>query len=262
MKPWAWLMSAVVLTGCAAMPGAGPTPSAERPASEMPIVNSQQAAAKAHTDLGMAYLQLPRYDIALDEAKLALQFDPSYAPAYHLSALVYLYLDDRPLARQNFERAANLAPGDPEIDNSYGWFLCLEGQYEEAFRRLASAARNPYYRTPTRPLTNSGLCHLRNGDEESARAQLFRAVQADPTNVQAMALLASLSYKRADYEQARRLITQIHQLREPTAETAWLGLRIERQLGNRVGEESYAAQLRSRFPDASETQLLKQGRYD
>ena len=262
MKHWVWLLGLTILTGCAGMPGVGPTPNAERPSSEKPISNSQQGAAKSHTDLGMAYLQLPRYDIALDEAKLALQFDPSYAPAYHLTALVYLYLDDRPLAKENFEQAARLAPGDPEIDNSYGWFLCLEGQFEEAFKRLASAARNPYYRTPTRPLTNAGLCHLRNGDEESARAQFHRAVQADPGNVQAMAQLALLSYKRGDHEQARRLITQIHQLREPTAETAWLGLRAERQLGNRMAEESYAAQLRSRFPQANETQLLNQGRFD
>jgi len=44
-----------------------------------------------------------------------------------------------------------------------------------------------------------------------------------------------------------------------TAENLWLAVRIERKLGDSNAEYSYALQLRKRFPDARETQLMLQG---
>jgi len=43
------------------------------------------------------------------------------------------------------------------------------------------------------------------------------------------------------------------------AEQLWLGVRIERKVGDRNAAANYAVQLRKRFPDAQETQWLMQG---
>jgi type IV pilus assembly protein PilF len=42
----------------------------------------------------------------------------------------------------------------------------------------------------------------------------------------------------------------------------WLWLRVERKLGDRNAEASYAAQLRRSFPDSKEASALLAGRYE
>lgn len=266
MRSIAAVFIALALAACAATPpggpGAGSVASADRPVSDLPPATEADARAKVHVDLGLAYFQIERYDVALDEARTALGHRPGYSPAYHLMGLVYMFIDDIPAARDYFLRALRLAPNDPDFNNSYGWFQCATGHEREGLERLALAARNPYYRTPTRPYTNAGLCHLRLKDDDAAQAQFLRAVQLDGANTQALFHLAAIAYRRGAYEQARVHLVQLHQQREPTAESVWLGLRTERKLGNREAESSYAAQLRGRFADSVEFQTMNRGNYE
>ena len=209
------LAVALVLGGCAGVPGvpAGSS-SISRPMSDTNPATPADARARVHVELGMAYFEVGRYDVALDEAKIALADSPSYAPAYHLLGLAYMSVEEHAAARENFERALREAPGDPDFNNSYGWFLCSQGQERAGLEYLALAARNPYYRHQTRPLTNAGLCHLRLGEEAAAEAQFQRAVQADPENAQALYLLADIAYRGGRYEQARSELIRLHQARE------------------------------------------------
>jgi len=251
----------LALGGCATVPGAG-SPLADRPVSEMPVSGTATATAKVHVELGLAYFQVGRYAVALDEARLALQSDSNYSPAYHLMGLVYMYIDDPNAARENFLRALSMAPNDPEFNNSYGWFQCVNGQAQDGLARLAMAARNPYYRTPTRPYANAGLCHLREGNDVAAEAEFRRAVQVDPGNGTAVYQLAGIAYRRGAYDEASSYLVQLHQHGEPTAQSVWLGLRAARRVGNRDAEASYAAQLRGRFADSPEYQAMIRGNYE
>ncbi len=257
------LAVALVLGGCAGAPGvpAGSS-SISRPMSDTNPATPADARARVHVELGMAYFEVGRYDVALDAAKIALADSPSYAPAYHLLGLAYMSVEEHAAARENFERALREAPGDPDFNNSYGWFLCSQGQERAGLEYLALAARNPYYRHQTRPLTNAGLCHLRLGEEAAAEAQFQRAVQADPENAQALYLLADIAYRGGRYEQARSELIRLHQAHGPSAASAWLGLRTERRLGNADAEASYAAQLRSRFAESEEFKSMNQGKFE
>lgn len=252
----------LALAGCNATMNAAGTPLADRPVADTPVSGKGEATAKVHAELGAAYLQLGNYAVALDEARVALQSQSSYAPAYHLIGLVYMAIDDPNSARENFRRALEIAPNDPEFNNSFGWFQCLNGNPQDGLARLASSARNPYYRTPTRPYTNAGLCHLRQGDDAAAEAEFRRAVQADPANRQAIYQLAGIAYRRGVYNVASSLLVDLHQQGEPTPQSVWLGLRTARRLGNRDAEASYAAQLRGRFADSPEYQTMIQGNYE
>lgn len=253
------MVAALLLGGCATVPGV--SGQAVPPVSEMQV-SGATANAKVHVDLGMAYFEVARYAVALDEARVALGFDSSYAPAYQLMGLVYMYIDDIPAARDNFLRALALAPNDPEINNSYGWFQCVAGDMEDGLARLAAAARNPYYRTPSRPYTNAGLCHLRKGDDDAAESEFKRAVQVDPANRQAIFHLAGIAYRRGAYDAAHGYLVSFHQQGEPSAASAWLGLRSARRIGNHDAEASYEAQLRGRFAGSPEHQAMIQGKYE
>lgn len=249
-------------TGCAGVSGPRVDTGADRPVSDTPAANPAQARAKISAELGMAYFEIGRFDVALDEAKVALAHDSGYAPAYHLLGLVYMFLEDNGVARENFNRALALAPRDPEINNSFGWFQCVNGQEQEGLQRLLAAARNPYYRHPSRAHTNAGLCLVRMGDDTGAAEQFRRALAFDAGNSQARFLLAQVEYRQGDYLGARQQLVELHQRREPTAETAWLGLRTERRLGNRDSEASYAAQLSGRFGTSPEYKVMMQGLFE
>jgi type IV pilus assembly protein PilF len=257
------LMAALAMVGCTTDP-ARPTTSAEiqRPAAQRPVTSKAQERAKIHTDLGMAYYTSGRYGTALDEARTALTFDENYAPAHHLNALVLMALGDVATAKRNFERAEQLAPGDPEINNSYGWFLCVQKQYDEGLERLAMSARNPYYDAVTRPLTNSGLCLMAQGKDVAAEDYFRRAVAADANNIQALLNLAAIAYRRKNYEGAHAYLNTAHQRGQATAESLWLGVRVERARNARDAEASYESQLKSRFPTSPEYQKLIEGNYE
>ncbi|MDX9718289.1 type IV pilus biogenesis/stability protein PilW [Thauera sp. AutoDN2] len=265
-----WMLAALAAAtltvgGCATQQGGGvaePSSTGSRPMSDLTPTTPLERSARVHVDLGMAYFEIGRYDVAIDEARVALASSPSYAPAFHLLGLAYMLIEENTGARENFERALREAPGDPDFNNSYGWFLCTQGQIPQGLERLAIAARNPYYRYPTRPLTNAGLCHLRANEDAAAEVQFVRAVQADPANGDAIYQLADIAYRGGRYEEARSHLIRLHQQQGPSPASAWLGLRTERRLGNGDAEQSYAAQLRSRFGESPETKLLERGAYE
>ncbi len=252
--------AACMLAGCA---GTGPGPgSAAVPVSEQAPSGTAEKSAKTHTELGALYLQSGNLAVALEEARIAAATDPAYAPAYNLMGLVHLLLRETPQARAAFERAVQLAPGDPQISNDYGWFLCQSGRERESFGYFEAAARNPLYKTPSRPHTNAGLCYLRINDDKAAEASFQRAAQVDGSNVQAVYHLSSLSFKRGDYSGAKKFLGDLHRLIEPNPESLWLGIRIERKIGDRQAEANYASQLRRKFAGTPEHQALLQGKYE
>lgn len=251
----------LLILGCAGGAGTRP-PAAELPVSEQAPVGDMQNRAKAHADLGMLYYEAGNTGVALQEARLALQADGAYAPAHNLLGLIHMLLDERPQAQASFEQAYRLAPGDPEIANNYGLLLCREGREREAIELFLSAARNPLYKTPSRPYTNAGLCSLRMKDEKGAEDFFLRAAKLDAKNVQAIYHLSSLALRRGDLFNARKYLGDIHSQIEPNAETLWLGVRIERKIGDRQAEAGYASQLRRKFAGTAEHQALMQGKFE
>lgn len=261
------LLIPVILSGCASQglssgtPSAGfSRPQAARPVLDLPHNTDALRSAKAHVELGMGYVDLGRFDVALDEAQVALRADSSYSPAYHLLGITYMMLKDTGAARENFDRALSLAPGDPDVQNTYGMFRCQNGEVQEGLRLLETAARNPYYRNPTRAYTNAGLCYLSIQDTSSAQAQFRQAVEADPSNATALYHAANLAYQNKDYKEAQKWIIQLHQTSSTSAASAWLGYLIATRLNNADERASFAAQLKGRFQESEEYKWLMQGK--
>lgn len=252
---------ALLLGGCTAT-GFGSGQGAQQAVSTQPAENEQQQRAKIHTELGSLYMLDGRSAIALEEARIALSADSNYAPAYNLLGLIHMSLNEPRLAEDNFERALRLAPGDPEINNNFGWFLCQHGREQRAITYLMAAAKNPLYATPTRPYTNAGICSVLLKDLKAAEDYLLTALRLSPSNTQALFWLADIAYRQGRQSEARQWIADIEKTMEPPAEVVWLALRVERKMGNREAEARYASQLRRRFPGSPEHRLLTQGQYE
>jgi type IV pilus assembly protein PilF len=265
MKRVAWFFAAAVaafLAGCA---GNSPAP-ADVPALESQAVVGEvgepRNRARLHTELASAYYQRGTMGVALEELRIAVAADPSYATAHGMFGLVYMELRENQLAEQSFERALKLAPSDPDLNHNYGWFLCQTKREPESIKYFLQAIRNPLYTTPQRSYAAAGQCSLKANNLKDAEELLARALKLDADDPTALLQMGQVRYREGKFEDARRLVTRHNRVVNPSAESLWLALRIERKLGERSAESSYANQLRRRYPSSPEYQAMQRGEFD
>lgn len=259
MKKGVWLLALAVVAGCANM-GVGTSTDSTMSA---PVMETEaRSRAKVFTELGFAYFNRAQMKVALDEARKAISIDNRYSPAYHLMGLIYMELDEDRLAEENFRRALDIDRRDSDAHNSYGWFLCTRARYDEGLNEFTEAMRNPLYDKPEQAMTNSGLCSERKGDLRQAESYYGKALKLAPNSPLPTIKLANLHFRNGNLKEAQRLLARHQEISPPTAEALWLGLRIERKLGDRNQEAIYNQQLRRNFPDAPETQKLLRGQYE
>ena len=259
---FALLIACGVLTGCAQAPATSVTQAnTVETGTQTGDAGDPHNRARIHTELASAYFERGNMGVALEELRIAIAAEPNYAPAYSVLGLVHMELRENAVAQQHFERALRLSPNDPDINNNYGWFLCQTGREQQSIAYFMLALKNPLYNTPARSYVNAGLCSLKNNERDAAD-YFERALRSAPDNLQALINLASIRYKRGQLEVGRGLVGRYNKLVEPTAESLWLALRIERKLGDRPAENALAAQLRRRFSGSEEYRNLLQGKFE
>lgn len=208
------------------------------------------------------YLQRGNMGVALSEARAALAVDENYAPAHSLMAMAYMQLGENPAAEGSFQRAIALAPNDAEINNSFGWFLCQTGREQRSLEYFTTAIKSPLYATPALPNANAGICLMKLKDDKAAEDYLMRALRLDPANQRAIYFLADIAYRQGRLGAARLHLEELHRIANPTPESLWLALRVERKFGDREAEARYAVQLNRKFPGSPEQSKLLQGQFE
>lgn len=228
------------------------------------VATDSRTRARLHTELAAMYFQDGNMAVALEETGIAIEADANYASAYSVRALVHAELREFAAADADFKKAISLAPGDPDINNNYGWFLCQQNRAAESIAYFLSAIKNPLYSTPERAYSNAGACAIKAGDLEAAREYLLQALRrAQDGAPLAQLQLAKLAYLQGSLVEARNRFMEVMRVTaQPTPEALWLGLRIERKLGNKAEEESMAAQLRRLYPASPEFQEFLKGNYE
>jgi type IV pilus assembly protein PilF len=217
--------------------------------------------ATIRLQLAVGYFQDGKFSYALDELKQSLALDPNFADAYTMQALVYTELHENGLAEQNFQRALQLDPNNSDLNNNYGWYLCQNGREKDSLTYFENALKNPLYTQKAKPLQNAGVCSNRMGNAALAEEYFRRSFEIDPSGTVSAYNLAAIYYARKDLPRARFYIGQVNNGAVPTAASLWLGVRIERQLGNKTNEIALANQLERLFADSREAQLQKRGSY-
>jgi len=223
--------------------------------------SSNVRSAKVHTELAGLYFERAQYGVALDEIDQALLADRNYAQAYSVRGLVHMALREDEQAEEDFKKSLSLDRSDSDTHNNYGWFLCQRGKEKESIPHFMAALKDPLYRTPGRAFLNAGICSRKMGNNKDAREFMQQALIAQPGMPQALLAMAEMSFADGDYSAAKRYFAEFSKDSDnPTAEQLWLAVRISRKTGDRNAEASYGLQLRKRFPDARETELMMSGR--
>lgn len=251
------LVGTLVLAGCAAqqtVPEYTPPPSGTQ--------TEGQVRARVHTELGASYYEIGNLGVAIEELNEALRADPGYGPAYNVLGLVYMELREDVFAQQHFQRALKINPLDSDANNNYGWFLCQRKREDEAIHYFMAALKNPLYANPDKSYVNAGVCSRRRGDLAGAQDFFLKALKLRPNQPQALFQMADIAYARGDYAETRTYLNRYTQVAAVTPEVLWLGVRVERRLGDRNAEASYGVQLRKNFPNSKEAKALLAGQYE
>jgi len=248
---------AALVAGCGSNPKS-PTPEAQLPPPRTAEVSPRERA-KLHTELAAGYYERGQMDVALEELTESTKLDPDSAKTYNVYGLVYTVMGENAKAEQSFQRALQLAPQDSDIRHNWGWYLCTHDRARESIAEFDQAIRNPLYKTPEIALVNAGRCSASFGDTAAADQYFRRALAVSPGNPRAAYGLAFIAYKGARFDEARGWLRPAVLQANPAPEALYLGVCLERKLGDRQAEMSFTSQLRNRYPDSAETRALPSG---
>ncbi|MGE0428158.1 MAG: type IV pilus biogenesis/stability protein PilW [Hydrogenophaga sp.] len=255
-----------LLSGCAQNPGAAGMsgPSVGRTAEPLTESDEPEARKRARIRLELAagYFEQGQTTVALDEIKLSLAADPTYASAYMLRGLVYSRMNEIPLAEESFRRAQQLNPRDPDVLHHYGLFACQQGRYAQAIELFQQAMASPVYGGQAKTLMAKGVCQVRAGQLAEAEGSLARAYELDAGNPITAYNLAALQFRRGENEKAQFTIRRLNNSDLANAETLWLGIKVERRVGNTEAMRQLAQQLGRRYPDSREWASYQRGAFD
>ena len=244
-------MLLVVLAGCSAQ-----TTVETKQVTDTSLADARRRA-EVHTALAGEYYARGNYTVALSETRLAIKDDSTYFPAYNMQGLVYMELREDGPARESFDSALRISPNNPEVLNNFGWFLCVRGDGQRGLPMMQKAASDNMYQSPEKAYLSAGLCLRRMGRNAEAEESLRRAVLIRPDLIGALFNLAVLAYERGAYKESETYLLRYMQLGQPALDALVLGVRLARQSGDKMIEDSYMQQLRRRFPDSPQLRELE-----
>ncbi len=261
----AWLCLGTVavawvgLAGCAA-----PTSQASAKSEILTESDEPEARKRARIrmELATGYFEQGQTNIALDEIKQVIAADPGLPQAHNLRGLIYMRLNDPRQAEESFRRAVALDPRDADTLHNYGWLQCQQARYDESARSFEQALGNPLYAGRAKTLMALGLCQARAGRNAEAERSLARSYELDAGNPVTGYNLARLLYQRGELTRSQFYIRRLNNSDLANAESLWLGIKVERRLGDRVAMTQLAEQLRRRHPQSREVGAYERGAFD
>lgn len=243
------ILSLFSLAACAPVSGRGGDLQTDYDANEI---------AQANMRLGVAYMEDGNYEKALEKLERARKADPSYPMVHNMLGLLYQRMGETGKAEESFKRGLSEAPNNSNLLNNYGQYLCAQNRPDEAEQAFLKARDNPLNDNPARSLTNAGTCALMNNNTDKAETYYRDALQLNPQQSLALVRMAEIQYEKGEYLSARGYLQRYLEIARHTPRSLWLGIRIERELGDNDTLSSYALLLKSNFPDSEEARLLRE----
>lgn len=244
------VISLLHLAGCASTPSS----QAQAPGPSIDMAR----AAEINVQLGLEYFKQGDLEQALKKLERGLRQDPDLPSAHHAMALLKQRLGQAAEAEKHFRRAIKLEPRYSEAQNNYGVFLYSGGRYREAEEHFLEAVENPLYSTPELAYENAGRAAQQLPALDKAEEYYRKALEREPKLPQSLYRMAEINFKRGDYQQAQAYLQRYRAVARHTPQSLWLGIKIERKLGNEDAVSSYALLLRQNFPDSQEARLLQE----
>ncbi len=226
---------------------------------------TDQNRASIRLQLASGYYERGQHEVALDEVKKAIVFDPNNAEAYGMRGLIYMAMNEPERADESFLYALKLAPQNPDLSNNYGSFLCKTGRAKESIAYFDTALGIRNYRSPVSALNNAGSCSMKIKDSFNAERYLLQAMKLQPDVAPTNANLARIYLERGDLERAGFYVGRLAKLvkvEDMSADLLWLSARIQHKLGDKALVASLGTQLRRHHAKSPEYAAFQRGAFN
>jgi type IV pilus assembly protein PilF len=253
---------AMVVLGCSTTESASPMGVTGADLTTESDEPDARKRARLRIELASGYFEQNKTKVALDEIKQALLSDSTYAPAYNLRGLVYMRMGELRLADESFRRALQFNPRDSNAAHNLGWLSCEQGRYDEAVKLFTQALSHPAYTARAKTFMAQGVCQVRSGQLADAQVSLTRSFELDPGNPVTLYTLAQVLFRQGDLIKSQFYLRRLNNGELANAETLWLGIQVERRLGNRLAVSQLGDQLKRRYPQSPQLVLFEKGTFD
>ena len=218
--------------------------------------------ARRYLALAVLYFNDGKTTIALDTLKQSIAADPQWFESHNLRGLIYARLNNIPLAEDGFKRALALNPDAASVQHNYGRLLCKQSRRSEGLAMFARALANPLYGDKAKTWMAQGECQLEAGQRAQAETSFLRSYELDAKNPFTGYNLALLLFQRGDLQRSQFYVRRLNNSESVNAESLWLGIKVERKLGNKDSLAKWGAQLKKRFPQSREAWAFERGNFD
>jgi type IV pilus assembly protein PilF len=206
--------------------------------------------------LGASYLQRGQLDVAKEELEKALSEMPDNSQANNIMGVLQWRMKKYDEADRFFHKALDNDASNSSAHHNYGAFLCDRGKLDAGMRQFDAAAGDALYPYTAEVNLNAGVCLMKKPAPAMAEKYFREALRINPKLPGALYQMARLSMDSGRPLSARAFIERYFQAAEDTPESLLLAVKIERALGNKNAEASYALRLRSKFPSSPEAGQL------
>ncbi|MCP9478293.1 MAG: type IV pilus biogenesis/stability protein PilW [Pseudomonadota bacterium] len=215
----------------------------------------QNEAAKTRISLGLTYLKNGNYTQAKMNLDKALSFAPRLADSHYGLAYYYQVVGEVERAREAYETAMSLAPRNADIANSYGAFLCQQGDYEEAKTFFLQAVNSKQYANSAATYENMALCAQSQGQGEDAIEYLNSALKHQPGRAKTLFILTEMYVATEQYDLAEQTLRKYEKVARVSPDSLWMAIEIATGKGDILTANGYGDMLLTMYPDSPLTKL-------
>jgi type IV pilus assembly protein PilF len=210
-------------------------------------------AAKTRVSLGLTYLQNGNFSQAKFNLDKALEFAPRSGQANFAMAFYYQQVDEVQRAHEYYKQAIEFSKNDPDVLNSYGAFLCKQGDYEQAKRYFLQAVDDKSYVSTAETYENLAMCSQSQEKTQEAIEYFTSALNHQPTRTTSLLYLAQLYTQTQQWELAKKTLWKYERNASVTADTLWLSFQVARGQDDLRAALEYAEILKRLYPDNPNT---------
>jgi type IV pilus assembly protein PilF len=216
----------------------------------------QIKASKTRVSLGLTYLKNGNFKQAKYNLDKALEFAPRSANANFAMAYYYQSVNELDQAEDAYQYAMDLDPRNANIANSYGAFLCQNGDYEKAKKYFLKAVNTSSYISSAETYENLALCSRSQGQPEDAIQYLRNAVNHQPGRANSLFLLARSLVEVEEWQEARVILRRYEKIAQISPQSLLMAMKIERGIGNDTAAEGYSDMLLRLYPNDAVTKKM------
>ena len=219
-----------------------------------------ERALENYIQLGRNYLSEGERERARFNLLKALEIDEDSPDANNVLALLYETEGEIEEAKRLYQRAISEDRSYSPARMNYARVLYSEGEYRDSRSQYQIVTEDINYRLRADAFLGMGLCELRLGNVEQAKAALNRTLLLNPNIGPALLEVTQIAYEQEQYALALEYLEQYERTTQQSPRSLMLGVQLSRIFQDSDKEKGYAFALQNMFPDSTEARELSLGR--